>query len=134
MKTHVDFLQVVALPAEQLLALSRHKYVDTTWLEWCEVRHVQDALDSFQEKGWVHSTLRRTVEQLGVYTLTGILGDLYDMEVTDKKKTNGISWEVTLTSEDGAVQVFEDTELCDALWTAVKNELEKGQFSLWEKV
>lgn len=134
MKTHVEVLQVVALPAEQLLALSRHKFVDTTWLEWCEVHQVQDALDSFQEKGWTHSTLRRTVERLGVFTLTGILGDMYDIEITDKQRTGSAGWEVTLTSEDGAIQTFEDAELCDALWTAVKNELEKGQFSLWEKV
>ncbi|MGM2306200.1 hypothetical protein [Bacillus paranthracis] len=121
MKTHIEIEQLTELNAEQILILSNQESIDTVWMDWDQPEKVQSALDVFKEKGWKHDTLLKTAKQCNTANMIAILNEYGKINIENLHSEYGTKWYVSINHDvDMDTFHFEEDELCDALWLAVK--------------
>lgn len=122
MKNNIEVNQLIKLGTEKILTLSSKAQIDTVWMEWDSPRKIQSAIDAYEQKGWLHSSLKNTAKSCNIANLLALLSE-EDEVLVGNQKTEGndqTQWSVAITSKTSReAQKFVSNELCDALWDGV---------------
>ncbi|MGN5650873.1 hypothetical protein [Bacillus sp. Brlt_9] len=119
-KNNIDVEKLTKLTAEQILTLSNHELIDTIWLGWSTVEHVESALEAFREKGWKHGTLVETANRCNIANLLTVIHKNGKVNIQNVKSEEEYYWRVSFVKRNGNIGVeSEDKEICDALWDVI---------------
>lgn len=120
MKRHITVEQLVKIGAENILTLSNHKDIDTVWMGWDSPEKINDAIFVYGDKGWQHSSLISTAKRCDVAALLEILKEKCSFSIETFDSGEDTTWVCYITHiENDEKQVFQEPNLCDALWDAV---------------